>query len=122
MNEEIWPQSAINSINMMKNNYNFFTTPWMTSKDHANTIKMLTEHLKNEIKLYREAVAKEGIPYDNGIDILEIPWNELSSEEKAAIMFSNMSTLPLNDIEKKHLDEMFEVVDPDAWRTEFNEG
>ena len=109
--EQEWPQSAINSLNMMRNSCNLFTAPWMTSRDHANTIKILTERLKDEIKLYREAVAKEEIPYDNGIDISEMPWNQLSPEEKAAIMFPDMSTLPLNEKEKLHIIEMFEMND-----------
>lgn len=54
--------------------------------------------------------------------IPEIEWALMTPEEKAAIMFPDMSTLPLNDKEKKHVYEMFEFKDPDAWRVEFDEG
>lgn len=54
--------------------------------------------------------------------IPEIEWALMTPEEKAAIMFPDMSTLPLNDIEKKHVYEMFEFEDPDAWRVEFDKG
>ena len=53
---------------------------------------------------------------------LELEWTIMTPEEKAEIMFPDMSTLPLNDIEKKHVYEMFEFKDPDAWRVEFDEG
>jgi hypothetical protein len=52
---------------------------------------------------------------------LELEWAIMTPEEKAAIMFPDMSTLPLNDKEKKHVYEMFEFEDPDAWRVEFDE-
>lgn len=107
MIEQMLPQSAINTINMMKNSYTFFNTPWMTSKDHANTIKMLTDYLKSEIRLYREAVAREETPYDNGIDISEVPWDQMTPEEKASIMFPDMSTLPLTEEEKKTVNDIF---------------
>jgi len=53
---------------------------------------------------------------------LELEWAIMTPEEKAAIMFPDLSTLPLNDKEKKHVYEMFEFKDPDAWRVEFDEG
>ena len=53
--------------------------------------------------------------------IPEIEWALMTPEEKAAIMFPDMSTLPLNDKEKKHVYDMFEIEDPDAWRAEFDE-
>ncbi len=40
--------------------------------------------------------------------IPEIEWAIMTPEEKAAILFSDMSTLPLNDIEKKHLISILE--------------
>jgi hypothetical protein len=54
--------------------------------------------------------------------IPEEDWAIMTPEEKAAILFPDMSTLPLNDKEKKHVYEMFEFKDPDAWRVEFDEG
>lgn len=53
---------------------------------------------------------------------LELEWAIMTPEEKAAIMFPDMSMLQLNDKEKKHIYEMFEFKDPDAWRVEFDEG
>ena len=101
------PESAINSINMMKNSCNFFPWPYMTSRDHANAIKMLTDQLKSEIRMYRAAVAREEAPYDNGIDISEVPWDQMTPEEKAGIMFPDMSTLPLTEDEKKTVNDLF---------------
>lgn len=107
MIEQMLPQSAINSINMMKNSCNFFPWPYMTSRDHANVIKMLTDQLKSEIRMYRAAVAREETPYDNGIDISEVPWDQMTPEEKAGIMFPDMSTLPLTEDEKKTVNDLF---------------
>lgn len=43
--------------------------------------------------------------------IPEIEWAIMTPEEKAAIMFPDMSTLPLNEKEKLHIIEMFEMND-----------
>lgn len=40
--------------------------------------------------------------------IPEQEWAIMTPEEKAAILFPDMSTLPLNDIEKKHLISILE--------------
>ena len=43
--------------------------------------------------------------------IPEIEWAIMTPEEKAAIMFPDMSTLPLNEKEKLHIIEIFEMND-----------
>lgn len=43
--------------------------------------------------------------------IPEQEWSIMTPEEKAVILFPDMSTLPLNEKEKLHIIEMFEMND-----------
>lgn len=38
----------------------------------------------------------------------EIEWSLMSPEEKASVLFPDMTTAPLNDVEKAHLKRLFE--------------
>ena len=80
------------------------------------------QYLKEYMREYRQKKKQQAklVTKENPV-IPEIEWALMTPEEKAAILFPDMSTLPLNDIEKKHVYETFEFEDPDAWRAEFDE-
>lgn len=40
--------------------------------------------------------------------ILEEQWKKMSIEEKASVIYPDMTTLPLTDVEREHLKHLFE--------------
>lgn len=45
---------------------------------------------------------------EEDLKILEEQWKKMSAEEKAAVLYPDMTTLPLTDVEKLHLKCLFE--------------
>ena len=45
---------------------------------------------------------------EEDLKLLEEQWKKMSVEEKAAVIYPDMTTLPLTDVEKEHLKHLFE--------------
>lgn len=42
------------------------------------------------------------------LKILQEQWKKMSVEDKAAVLYPDMTTLPLTDVEREHLKRLFE--------------
>ena len=45
---------------------------------------------------------------EEDLKLLEEQWKKMSVEEKAAVIYPDMTTLPLTDVEREHLKHLFE--------------
>ena len=45
---------------------------------------------------------------EEDLKLLEEQWKKMSIEEKAAVIYPDMTTLPLTDVEREHLKHLFE--------------
>ena len=65
--------------------------------------------MREYIREYRQKKKQQAIIASKENPLIpEQEWSIMTPEEKAAILFPDMSTLPLNDIEKKHLISIME--------------
>ena len=46
--------------------------------------------------------------HEEDLKILQEQWNKMSIEEKASVIYPDMTTLPLTDVEREHLKHLFE--------------
>jgi hypothetical protein len=45
---------------------------------------------------------------EEDLKILEEKWKKMSPEEKASVIYPDMTTKPLTDVEREHLKHLFE--------------
>ena len=123
-----WVTSKENSNNKSNNRPEGYLQEYYKSEKYKeykreyNKTEKRKQHWREYMRKYRQKKKQQAIIASKENPVIpEQEWSLMTPEEKAAILFPDMSTLPLNDKEKKHVYEMFEFKDPDAWRAEFDE-